>query len=138
MTAMMASTCTSYSRHQSCHERKTVHELSIMSNILDIVLEYAGKAGAKKVSKIHLIVGDLSDLIPEWMQTYFEFVSKDTIAESAKLEINRVPAVIRCKQCNYEFTLNRENWQFCCARCQSSEIELVSGREFTVESIEVE
>lgn len=115
-----------------------MHELSIMGNILDIVLEYAGKAGAKKVSKINLIVGDLSDLIPEWMQTYFEFVSKDTIAENAKLEINRVPAVIRCKQCNHEFTLNRENWQFSCTKCQSSDIELLSGREFTVESIEVE
>ncbi len=109
-----------------------------MGNILDIVLEYAGKAGAKKVSKINLIIGDLSDLIPEWMQTYFEFVSKDTIAENAILEINRVPAVIRCKQCNHEFTLNRENWQFSCAKCNSSEIELLSGREFTVESIEVE
>lgn len=115
-----------------------VHELSIMGNILDIVLEYAGKSGAKKVSKINLIVGDLSDLIPEWMQTYFEFVSKDTIAENAKLEITRVPAVIRCKKCNHEFRLNRENWQFSCVICQSSEIELLSGREFTVESIEVE
>ena len=109
-----------------------------MSNILDIVLEYAGKAGAKKVSKINLNVGDLSDLIPEWMQRYFEFVSKDTIAEKALLEINRIPAVIRCRQCDHEFTLNRENWQFSCAKCQSSDIELVSGREFTVESIEVE
>jgi hydrogenase nickel incorporation protein HypA/HybF len=115
-----------------------VHELSIMSNILDIVLEYAGKAGAKKVSKINLVVGDLSDLIPEWMQTYFEFVSKDTIAEQAKLEINRVSAVIRCKQCGKEFTLNRESWQFSCPACQSADIELLSGREFTVESIEVE
>jgi hydrogenase nickel incorporation protein HypA/HybF len=109
-----------------------------MSNILDIVLEYAGKAGAKKVSKINLIVGDLSDLIPEWMQTYFEFVSKDTIAEHAKLEINRVRAVIRCKQCGKEFTLNQESWQFSCPECQSADIELLSGREFTVESIEVE
>jgi len=109
-----------------------------MSNILDIVLEYAGKAGAQKVSRINLLVGDLSDLIPEWMQTYFDFVSKDTIAENAKLEINRIPAVIRCKKCSHQFTLEKENWQFSCPQCQSAEIELVSGREFTVESIEVE
>lgn len=115
-----------------------MHELSIMANILDIVLDYANKAGAKKVLKINLTVGDLSDFIPEWMQTYFEFVSKDTIAENALLEINRVPANIRCLQCNATFTFNKENWQFSCPTCNSSEIELISGREFTVESIEIE
>ncbi|MCX7678795.1 MAG: hydrogenase maturation nickel metallochaperone HypA [Spirochaetes bacterium] len=115
-----------------------MHELSIMGNILDIVLEYAAKAGAKKVLKINLIVGELSDLIPEWMQTYFEFVSKDTIAETATLEINRIPAVLRCNRCNTDFSFTKDDWQFRCPTCQSADIELISGREFTVESIEIE
>lgn len=115
-----------------------MHELSIMSNILDIVLEYAGKHGAGRVSKINLRVGDLSDLIPEWMQTYFDFVSKETIADKAVLNINRVPAVLKCGKCSLEFTLNKEDWKFTCPDCASSEVELLSGREFTVESIEID
>lgn len=115
-----------------------MHELSIMSNILDIVVDYAGRNGAKKVSKINLVVGDLSDLIPEWMQTYFDFVSKDTIADKAELVVNRVPAVLKCKGCSFEFTLNKENWQFSCPKCAASDVELLSGREFTVESIEID
>jgi hydrogenase nickel incorporation protein HypA/HybF len=60
-----------------------MHELSIMGNILEIVLDFAGKHGAHRVAKINLQVGEISDLIPEWMQTYFDFVSTDTISEKA-------------------------------------------------------
>lgn len=115
-----------------------MHELSIMSNILDIVMEYATKNGAKKVAKVYLQVGDLSDLLPEWMQMYFDFVSKDTIADKAELVIERVPAVLKCKKCLNEFTMNRENWQFTCPKCNETDVEIISGREFKILSIEVE
>lgn len=114
-----------------------MHELSIMSNILDIVIEFAEKYNAKSVAKINLSVGELSDLIPEWMQTYFDFVSKDTIAEKAELNIERIPTVIRCKECGTETTIKRENLQFSCTNCDSDDVELLSGREFTIQSIEI-
>ena len=56
----------------------SMHELSIMGNILDIVLDHAARAHAKRISRINLEVGELSDLLPDWMQTYFDFVSRDT------------------------------------------------------------
>ncbi len=115
-----------------------MHELSIMGNILDIVLEHAAAHSVKRVSRISLEVGELSDIIPEWMQTYFDFVSKDTIAEKAVLSIDRVPAVLRCKSCANEFTITRENFQFTCTACDSADVELLKGREFKILSIEVE
>jgi hydrogenase nickel incorporation protein HypA/HybF len=115
-----------------------MHELSVMQNILDIVVEFANKHKAKKVTAINLTVGDMSDLIPEWMQNYFDFVSKDTIADRAVLNIERIPAVLKCKSCGHEYVISRGNWQFICPKCESAEIELLSGREFTVKSIEIE
>ncbi len=115
-----------------------MHELSIMGNILDIVLDYAGCSGARRVMKINLQVGEISDLIPEWMQTYFDFVSKDTIAEKAELSVEKVPAVLRCTSCGVEFGFTKEDWRFSCASCGSAEITIVSGREFRIVSIEVE
>lgn len=115
-----------------------MHELSIMGNILDIVLEFAGKNGARKVARINLQVGEISDLIPEWMQTYFDFVSKDTIAEKAEISVEKVPAVLRCKSCGTEFRFTKEDWRFSCSACESSDIEILSGREFRIVSIEVE
>ncbi len=115
-----------------------MHELSIMSNILDIVLDHANRHGVNRVNKINLEVGELSDLLPEWMQMYFDFVSKDTIAEKAELCIDRVPARVRCSSCKHEYTMTRENWQFTCPSCDSASVELLSGREFKIISIEVE
>ncbi|HPB82776.1 MAG TPA: hydrogenase maturation nickel metallochaperone HypA [Spirochaetota bacterium] len=115
-----------------------MHELSIMTSILDIVIRHAETHRAVSVKRIDLQVGELSDLIPDWMQRYFDFVSKDTIAENAQLAIEKIPAVLRCRACSHEFTLDRESWQFTCTACGSSDVEIVSGREFTVKSIEIE
>lgn len=115
-----------------------MHELSIMANILDIVLKSAEENDAKKVRSVSLRIGALSDIIPEWAQSYFEMLSKDTIAEDAKLVIEKVPAVIECRSCLKSFEMNPGEWQFACTSCESNDIRIVSGREFTVWSIDIE
>jgi hydrogenase nickel incorporation protein HypA/HybF len=115
-----------------------MHELSIMSSILEIVLEYANANDAKKVAQINIEVGELSDLVSYWMQNYFEYMSKDTIANKALLSIDRVPAMLRCCSCNKDFTMTKEDWRVSCPHCNSAEIEILSGREFKIVSIEIE
>ncbi len=115
-----------------------MHELSIMSNVLDIVLQHASQNGAKKVTKIHLCVGELSDYIPEWMQTYFDFVSKDTIAENAQLVVESIKASLQCDDCTKTFEFNKNDWQFSCPYCNSPNVTIISGRELTIKSIEIE
>jgi hydrogenase nickel incorporation protein HypA/HybF len=115
-----------------------MHELSIMSSILDIVLEYAHANAAKHVAQINLEVGELSDLIPLWMQSYFEHVSKDTIAKHAILAIDHVPALFRCRSCNKEFSMTKADWRVSCPHCSSADIDMLSGREFKIVSIEIE
>ncbi|MBN2158540.1 MAG: hydrogenase maturation nickel metallochaperone HypA [Spirochaetes bacterium] len=114
-----------------------MHELSIMSNVLDIVLEHAKKNGAARVVKVNLRIGHLSDIIPDWAQTYFDMLSKDTIADGAALDIERVPVSIRCHACGHEHTFPDKKWSFTCVKCDSSDIELLQGREFSITSIEI-
>jgi hydrogenase nickel incorporation protein HypA/HybF len=116
-----------------------VHELSIMQNILDIALEYAGKNNAGKITKINLEVGELSGIIPEWIQKYFNFVSEGTIAEKAELIIEKIPAKIKCKSCKKEFSYTSRDCNFWCPDCGAgSEIEILAGREYFMKSIEVD
>ncbi len=115
-----------------------VHELSIMGSVLDIVLENATKNNAAKVKKINLRIGMLSDVIPDWAQTYFDMLSKDTMADGALLDIERVPVLIKCRQCGNEFGFSDGDWRFTCDKCESSDIELLQGRELAVASIEIE
>ena len=114
-----------------------MHELSIMGNILDIILEYANKNNAKEITKVNLTIGVMSDIIPEWAQNYFDMLSKDTIANNAKLIIEQIPARIKCLDCGEETTIDSKNWDFSCSKCTSGKIELISGRELQVSSIEI-
>jgi hydrogenase nickel incorporation protein HypA/HybF len=113
-----------------------LHELGITQNILQIALEHAEKAGAKHIRRINLVMGELSSVVDESVQFYFDFVSKDTPAAGAQLVFKKLPARFRCRSCGKEFAPRKEDWT--CPACQSPGPEIVTGREFYMDSIEVE
>jgi hydrogenase nickel incorporation protein HypA/HybF len=116
-----------------CH---AMHELSVTEEILKIALEHARRAKANRVLRINVIVGDLTGFVGESIQFYFDLFSKETEAETASLSITRIPARARCQQCKEEFIPEGMDWV--CPRCGGICEEVISGREFYVESIEVE
>lgn len=115
-----------------------MHELSMMKSVLEVALEYAEKNDAKKIQKIALSVGAMATVVPDWAQMFFEYAAKDTIAENAELEIETVPARIRCRSCGAETEVDINNLQFTCNQCESQAIELISGREFRITYMEIE
>ena len=114
-----------------------MHELSVTQSILEIALDYASRNQATKVVEIHLQIGEITDFEDEWMQRYFDFVSKGTIAEGAHLHISRIPARMQCSRCSFIFPLDKSTWDLQCPTCQCKESNLISGREFRVDSLEV-
>jgi hydrogenase nickel incorporation protein HypA/HybF len=115
-----------------------VHELPITEDILKIALSHGEKNGAKRIVRINLVIGDLTDLIDEWVQRYFEYLAKDSIAAEAKLVIERVPITVMCGQCKKPFVVEKKKLDFECPVCGQKGTELMRGREFTVKSIEIE
>jgi hydrogenase nickel incorporation protein HypA/HybF len=113
-----------------------MHELSITQHILDIVIKHAQRASAERVRAINLVVGDLTGFVDDSIQFYFDMLSPDTLAEGARLNIRRVPAKMRCRTCGAEYVPQDLNWL--CPRCAAVGGEVITGREFLVESIEVE
>ena len=78
---------------RSRREARKMHELSVTESILNIVLKHAQENGAEKVLTIGLKIGELSELVGECIQHYFDYLSKGTIAEGAVLEIERAPII---------------------------------------------
>ena len=113
-----------------------MHEFSITQNILSIALEKANAVQAKRVSKINLTIGELSGIVDECVQFYFDIISKDTIAAKASLSFHQPSTRLRCRNCAATFSPNNLDWT--CPNCQEQKIEIISGRECHVESIEVE
>ncbi len=116
---------------------KKMHELSVTQSILEIALDYGTRNQAQKIIEIHLQIGEISDFDDEWIQRYFDFVSKGTIAEGAKLRISRTPARLQCNPCSFIFPLDKSTWNTQCPSCNSKDCQLISGREFRVEALEV-
>ena len=115
-----------------------MHELPVIQGVLDICLKCAAENNAKKIVSILLKVGEMSDLQDEWIQRYFDYLSKGTAAEDAKLKIERVPVVLRCKSCTESFPVDfRQDKQVKCLHCGSTDLTFVSGREYRVESMEI-
>ncbi len=113
-----------------------MHELSVMQGILEVVLRHAGKSGVSRVEAVNLQVGVLSHLREEWMQKYFDHLTRGTAAEGAVLRVERVAAVLSCRECGARFEWSGEGNPICSA-CSSQRADLVSGREYTVASLEV-
>ncbi len=115
-----------------------MHELPITERILEIVLKHASGLTISKIARIHLKIGALSDLEDEWIQHYFDYISRGTLAEKAELVIRHVPIVVRCTACSDTFEVTREQLGHApCPHCAESRTELVSGREYLVENMEV-
>ena len=113
-----------------------MHEFGITQNILSIALEKANTAQASRVSKINLIIGELAGIVDECVEFYFDFLSKDTIAAQANLSFNHPTTQLRCRNCDTVFSPDNLNWV--CPNCQEQKVDIISGRECYVESIEIE
>ena len=115
-----------------------MHELQVTKRILDIALEHAKGHQVRRIAVIHLRIGALSDLEDEWLQRYFDYLSRDTLAERARLAIERMPIVVRCSGCSKSFEVDRSALDAAaCPGCGGSRCELVSGREYVVANMEV-
>jgi len=113
-----------------------MHELSVTQGMLEIALRHAQQAGAQRITHINLVIGDLSSIVDDSVQFYFDIISQDTIAEGARLIFQRLPATFRCWDCGNTFTPNGRD--FTCPQCGGPKVEVIAGNEFRVESIEVE
>ena len=87
-----------------------MHELGVTQNILQIALDHAEKAGAKRIRSINLVIGGLAGIVDESVRFYFDFVSRKTIAEGTQLVFKRVPVRLRCRDCGKEFDFQGEDW----------------------------
>lgn len=113
-----------------------MHEFTITKSILHIVLEKAREVKARKVTKVDLLVGRLTGYVPECIQLQFDILSHNTAAAGASLAFRQPPVKLYCRKCNRDYTSDSLNLS--CPECRSLEIDILSGSELYVESMEVE
>lgn len=113
-----------------------MHELGIMTSVMDSVLASAKEAGATSVLTITLSVGEMTECIEDALQFAFEVVKEDTICENAELVVNIIKPKSVCHECGAVFEHDR--YHMTCPECGSFACELIAGRELQIDSIEVD
>jgi hydrogenase nickel incorporation protein HypA/HybF len=114
-----------------------MHEMAVTESILGIVVRHAQRAGARRVLGVNLVIGDLTGFIDESIQFYFDFLSRETVAQGAQLHFDRIPARVRCPACGAEYEPPKSRL-WACPQCGAAGGQVTAGREFSVASIEVE
>lgn len=113
-----------------------MHELSVTEGILTLALDTARQAGAARIVAVDLVIGDLSSVVDDSVQFYFDLLSQGTPAEGAVLRIRRAPAELVCWDCGARQAVSAP-LPLACPSCGGSRVRVGGGREFYVESIEV-
>ncbi len=113
-----------------------MHELPATKGILDVALEAAARAGSPPILAIDIVVGELTSIVDDSVQFYFDMLSRDTLAAGARLRFRREPALGRCDECRHAFEV-RPPLTRSCPGCGALGLSVTGGQEFYVESIEV-
>lgn len=108
-----------------------MHELSITQSLVDTVLD---RTGERTVTGVNLRIGPLSGVLPDAMRFCFDIVSAGTPLAGALLRIDEPQGLARCRSCTQEFEL--ADLILLCP-CGSADVEVLSGRELMVLSVEV-
>lgn len=113
-----------------------MHELAITEQIAEIAIRHGQQNKAEKITDLYLVIGELSTVIDESVQFYWDLVTSETICQGAKLHFKRLPAVFRCQDCGKEYQLSDGELQPC-PDCQSTKVDILQGKEFHLESINI-
>ncbi|AOW93520.1 hydrogenase nickel incorporation protein HypA [Rhodococcus sp. WMMA185] len=108
-----------------------MHELAITKNVVDVVCEHAA---GRRVCSVRVEVGALTAVVAESMQFCFELVTEGTVADGARLDIDHRAGGAHCRECGGDFVLT--DLVLLCP-CGSADVEVTSGRELRILSMEV-
>lgn len=100
-----------------------MHELPMVMDLLSMMDRKAKENKLSRITEIDMKIGELSDLVDECIEMYFETASEGTVCEGARLVFEREPAMLRCPKCGKVFPHEKS---FDCPSCHTPSI-LVKG-----------
>ncbi len=110
-----------------------LHELGVVIEVVKTVEKIAQREHLTKIDTLVLQIGELSSMIPVYIEQCYPAAVDGTFLQNTKLEIEILPGNALCKDCNkvFNFLENKRKCPYCgCEKC-----ELLSGKEFYIKEI---
>ncbi len=112
-----------------------MHEIGVVRSMVKTVTDFARENGIDEVAEIVLDIGELSLVIPRYVEELYPVVVADTFLKNTKLIINVVPGMAECDECNELFNVVEHEGY--CPNCGSFEKTVLSGKDFLIREIHV-
>ena len=113
-----------------------MHEMSLAEGIVQLVEDAVRAEGCARVRAVWLDIGQLAVVERESLRFCFDVVTRDTVAEGARLEIIETPGQGWCMKC--EGNVKVAALYEACPVCGSYQIQVTGGDEMRVRELEVE
>ncbi|MDD4261209.1 MAG: hydrogenase maturation nickel metallochaperone HypA [Syntrophaceticus schinkii] len=111
-----------------------MHELSLMVGVVDQLRKSAAEHNINKITKVMLVVGDMTMAVPDALQFAFESFQDEELFRDAVLEIKKEPVRGECKDCHHNFDI--KDFVFLCPSCNSPHVRVASGRQLYIDYYE--
>ncbi|WLR42703.1 hydrogenase maturation nickel metallochaperone HypA [Bacillus carboniphilus] len=110
-----------------------MHELTVIIQVVKSVEAFAKEEAITNIDTLVLQVGELSTLIPRYIEACYPAAVDGTMLKDTKLEIEILPGNALCKTCNSVYNLIKEDK--ICPKCKGLYFEILSGKEFMIKEI---
>ncbi len=114
-----------------------MHEMSYVLRFVNLALKRAGENGAVRVHSLTVNVGEITDIVPEYLYRYYPEAVKGTIMEESELRVRVVPVRIRCAGCGKDYHPDRSH-SYACPDCGQCEGEILAGKGMSISEITME
>ncbi len=112
-----------------------MHELGLVFEMARVIEESLQGEEVTEVDTVVMEIGEVSSVVPHYFESCFPAVHDRPLFHNAKLEMDIIPAVGRCRGCGTEFSIVPTKGY--CPHCGSFDKELLSGREFNIRQVRV-
>ena len=110
-----------------------MHELGVVIEVVKTVDDFAKQNNVVQIQTLVLQIGELSSMIPKYIEDCFPMAVEGTILQNSKLEIEILPGNAICAGCGKVFNLlQNEN---ICPSCAGKNWTIISGMEFVIKEI---
>jgi hydrogenase nickel incorporation protein HypA/HybF len=113
-----------------------MHEGALTENLFEHVMIHAREAHARRVTRVKVAIGALSDATPDSIEFYFKSLAPGTLAEDAILEFSSAPGSAKCPSCGHEFEI--DDLYAPCPACGGFPVTVTGGNGVYLSSLEVE
>ncbi len=114
-----------------------MHEMSYMIRFLNMAEEALSEEPKEtSVEEIIVEVGEMTGVMPEYLEKYFPKAAEGTRFSTSKLVVESIPAATECASCKTEYHPAKENG-YRCPNCQSTQGRIIHGRELNLKALKL-